>query len=123
MKNNKDFEITYTRGSGPGGQHKNKVETCVVIEHIPSGLTEKCQDTRSKQRNLKLVTDRINKKIQDYYDNILNKQKKEKRDELIRNSKVVRAYNFSRNEVYDHRRKVKADLKKVLNGNIDLLHD
>lgn len=35
---NKDFQVIYSKGSGPGGQHRNKVETCVTIIHLPSGL-------------------------------------------------------------------------------------
>ena len=26
-------QVTRTRGSGPGGQHRNKVETAIVIKH------------------------------------------------------------------------------------------
>jgi protein subunit release factor B len=25
------FKVTFTRGTGAGGQHKNKVETCAVV--------------------------------------------------------------------------------------------
>ena len=117
----KDLHIIYTLGSGPGGQHKNKVETCVVITHIPTGLRERCQDTRSKSRNLKLAKDRLFKKIQKYKDDQIQKANNEKRIELIKNQKVIRTYNYNRNEIYDHRTKTKANLKKVLNGEIDLL--
>ncbi|GAG81670.1 unnamed protein product, partial [marine sediment metagenome] len=47
----KDFKITCTRGSGPGGQHRNKVESCVIVKHIPTGLQEKCEDTPNQNRN------------------------------------------------------------------------
>ena len=58
-----DLDIRITRGTGPGGQHKNKVETCVIITHIPTGLQEKCQDTRSKLKNLELAKERIEEKV------------------------------------------------------------
>lgn len=114
-----DLHITYTRGSGPGGQHKNKVETCVVITHEPTGLQERCQDTRSKSRNLKIAKERLRKKISEADAAEKQEKKNKKRIELIHNQKVIKTYNFNRNEVYDHRTKVKRDLKRVLNGEID----
>ena len=41
--NKKDYKIEYTKGTGAGGQHKNKVETCVTITHLPTGMKERCQ--------------------------------------------------------------------------------
>ena len=118
--NDKDLHITYTRGSGPGGQHKNKVETCVTVTHTPTGLSVRCQDTRSKAQNLKLAKVRLSQKIVKFEQDKLQLQKNEKRLELIKNQKVVRTYNYSRNEVYDHRTKSKHDLKKFMRGDIDL---
>lgn len=46
-----DLEVSTTRGSGPGGQNRNKVETCVVIKHRPSGLTVRCESERSQHQN------------------------------------------------------------------------
>ena len=119
MKNT-DLKIIYTRGSGPGGQHKNKVETCVVITHVPTGLQERCQDTRSKQQNLELAKERLEKKIQLQEDQRLQEMKNERRKELIRTQQVVRTYNYTRNEVYDNRTKSRLDLKKFMNGDIEL---
>ena len=113
-----DLYIIYTKGSGPRGQHKNKVETCVVITHIPTGLRERCQDTRSKSRNFKIAKERLFKKIREVEAVDLQEVKNKRRIELIHNQRVIRTYNFNRNEVYDHRTKVKRDLKRVLNGEI-----
>ena len=33
------IEITSTRGSGPGGQHRNKVESAIRAVHIPTGIS------------------------------------------------------------------------------------
>jgi len=118
--NDKDLQIKFTRGSGPGGQHKNKVETCVVITHKPTGLKVTCQDTRSKNQNLQLAKDRMKKKLEDLENKKLEEAKAERRKKQIENSKVVRTYNYTRNEVYDHRTKTKHDLKKFMRGEIDL---
>ena len=46
MKKTKDFKSDFKLGSGPGGQHKNRTQSCVVVTHIPTGLNERCQATR-----------------------------------------------------------------------------
>jgi len=116
----KDLKIIYTRGSGPGGQHKNKVETCVVITHIPTGLSVRCQETRYKSRNLTIAKDLLKKKIEKQEKEETRVKNNERRLELIKNFKVVRTYNYTRNEVIDHRRNTKHELKKFMKGEIDL---
>ena len=46
-----DLEESFVRSGGPGGQNVNKVSTCVVLKHKPSGLTVKCQQDRSQAMN------------------------------------------------------------------------
>lgn len=46
-----DLDWKMTRGSGPGGQHRNKVESCVVLTHRPTGITVRCENERSQYRN------------------------------------------------------------------------
>jgi peptide chain release factor 1 len=58
-----DLEWSTTRGSGPGGQNKNKVETVAVVKHKPTGLTVRSESERSQYRNkqlaLQLLTSRL----------------------------------------------------------------
>jgi len=46
-----DFEESFIRSSGPGGQKVNKSSSCVHLIHIPTGLTVKCQRERSQALN------------------------------------------------------------------------
>lgn len=47
----RDCTVTRTRRSGPGGQHRNKVATAIVITHQASGITAEASERRSQVQN------------------------------------------------------------------------
>ena len=49
----KNCSVKRTRGSGPGGQHRNKVETAIRIIHNPTGIIVTSSDSKSKMQNKK----------------------------------------------------------------------
>lgn len=46
-----DISWVTCRGSGAGGQHRNVTESCVVVTHVPTGLTVRCESERSQAQN------------------------------------------------------------------------
>jgi protein subunit release factor B len=46
-----DLDERFVRSGGHGGQNVNKVATCVVLHHPPSGLIVKCQEARTQGMN------------------------------------------------------------------------
>ena len=116
-----EFKIVTATDSGPGGQHKNRVQTAVTITHIPTGLQEKCEETRSQHRNKNLAMERLMKRIEEQKAKEKAKETNDNRKKQIQNTSTTRTYNYPRNQVIDHRTGKKANLEKVMKGNLDLL--
>lgn len=51
--------VEFVRGTGPGGQHKNKRYTGIRLIHPPSGVTVMATERRSQARNRELAFERI----------------------------------------------------------------
>ncbi len=59
----KDLEITTMRSGGKGGQNVNKVETGVLMRHLPSGVMVRCTVERSQHKNRDLALKILKSKL------------------------------------------------------------
>jgi hypothetical protein len=46
-----ECDVRRLRRSGPGGQHRNKVETAISLHHLPTGARAEASERRSQAQN------------------------------------------------------------------------
>jgi protein subunit release factor A len=62
-----DLEITHIKGSGPGGQNRNKRMSGVRVRHLPTGIVAEATERRSQAQNLSAALERLSSKIEKHF--------------------------------------------------------
>ena len=79
----RDIDESFIRSSGPGGQNVNKVSTCAVLYHRPSGTRIKSQQERTQGQNRYkarcLLIEKIKQKQRALWQQAVQKWEKKKR--------------------------------------------
>ena len=61
----RDCDIQYFIATGPGGQHRNKVETGVRMTHRPTGIVVTATERRSQYANREAAYERMAAKLEE----------------------------------------------------------
>jgi protein subunit release factor B len=60
----RDCEIEFFVAGGPGGQHRNKVETGVRLKHLPTGIVVTATERRSQSANRAAAYERMAERLE-----------------------------------------------------------
>lgn len=116
----KDLRIDKYRGSGAGGQHRNKTDSAVRIVHLPTGIVSTCEGERSQHHNKETAMNKLYSELESLYN-----EKDKNINETFRNQQndqwgsQIRSYLFNNNIVKDHITNKEYDLNYFLQGNIE----
>lgn len=121
--NPKDLRWKFSRGTGNGGQKRNKTSSCVDLLHTPTGITVRI-DGRSQNRNkneaLSILKDRLIKLKKEFVCNKIDNIRKEQIGVCERSNKT-RTIRVKDDLVIDHNLNKKISYKRYSKGDLSNL--
>ena len=123
--NRDDVEMLFTKGSGKGGQKRNKTTNVCCLFHRPSGIRIRIEDERSKTANEKVAWEELERRLSEQHQSSYMQNKNQDRSGQIGNGNrgsKRRIYRFQDGFVKDIVSKNQISVKELYKGFIGKLH-
>jgi peptide chain release factor 1 len=121
----RDLRLDTLRGSGAGGQHRNKTDSAVRVTHLPTGTVVFIDGGRSQHLNKVTALDLLAVRMQDASDRRADARRSAMRREQVgrgERSDKIRTVAVQRGRVECHRTGSRVPIKRYLRGELDPLY-
>lgn len=116
-----EIRLETTKGHGPGGQNRNKVETAVRAVHLPTGITVFQQTERSQGENKRIALKELKRRVLEHIQGAQQSAERDDRRAQVgtgQRGDKVRTVQVQNGRVTNHLNGRKMDLKAYLKGEI-----
>lgn len=118
----RDLDEAFVRGSGAGGQARNKNSTCVVLAHRPTGIQVRVDGGRSQHHNRQTALEILMARLAQQQENQQTHRNNQKRRRQIgsgmRGDKI-RTIRVRDDRVVDHQTGKKMSFRKYKRGHLE----
>jgi len=114
----KDLEIEWFSGTGPGGQHKNKTQNSCRLRHVPTNLVATAQ-TRSRANSLAQARAELGKRVQALLSQNSHAAVSQTRKEQVGSGQrgdKIRTIQLQHDSAVDHRTNKRCTCEQYLKG-------
>lgn len=116
-----DIRERITKGTGPGGQNRNKRETAVILTHIPTGIEVKAEAERTQDGNRRTAMGTLRERVAAHYNNAAHSAQNQVRKEQVGcGARGDKRRTYRAEGVTDHLTGKRAPLAQVKAGKLEL---
>jgi peptide chain release factor 1 len=119
-----DIQERVTKGTGPGGQNRNKRLTVVVLFHTPTGIEVKAEAERTQEGNRRTAMATLKERVAAHYSGAAHTaQNQERKSQLGCGARGDKRRTYRADGVTDHVTGKCAPLAMIKAGKLELLWD